>query len=175
MKQSFKSFLIIQTAFIGDVILATGLIEKIRQHYPDSSIDFLVRKGNEGLLKNHPHLREVLIWNKKESKLLNLLKIIRKVRSNRYDALVNAHRYASSGFISLFSKAKWKTGFKNNSLSFCYDHKVEHVMDGPHTIHEVQRNHLLVQSITDGQFAKPKLYPSVSDFENVKQYQSSKY
>ena len=77
MPPRFQSFLIIQTAFIGDVILATGLIEKLHQHYPEAKIDFLVRKGNEGLLTGHPLLRIVLIWNKKESKISNLLKIIK--------------------------------------------------------------------------------------------------
>ena len=41
MSPRFQSFLVIQTAFIGDVILATGLIEKLHQHYPEAKIDFL--------------------------------------------------------------------------------------------------------------------------------------
>lgn len=57
--------LVIQTAFIGDVVLATGIIEKMHRQYPQAQIDFMVRKGNEGLLKDHPYLREVLIWEKK--------------------------------------------------------------------------------------------------------------
>ena len=36
--------LIIQTAFIGDVILATPLIESIYQKCPEAKIDFLLRK-----------------------------------------------------------------------------------------------------------------------------------
>src|SRR5882724_9847555 len=111
MTPRFHSFLIIQTAFIGDVILATSLIEKIHQHYPEAQIDFLLRKGNEGLLTGHPHLRNILIWNKKESKIRNLFKIIGQIRSNHYDCLVNVHRFASSGFITALSNAKLKIGF----------------------------------------------------------------
>src|SRR5258706_16049953 len=106
MLPRFQSFLIIQTAFIGDVILATGLIEKLHQHYPDASIDFLLRKGNEGLLTGHPLLRNVLIWDKKESKISNLFKVISLVRSNQYDGVVNVHRFASSGFITALSGSK---------------------------------------------------------------------
>ncbi len=174
MKTSFKSFLIIQTAFIGDVILATGLIEKIKQFYPEAQIDFLVRKGNEGLLKNNPHIRSVLIWDKKKGKTINLIKIGLSIR-NKYDAVVNVQRYASSGLIAWLSNAKWKSGFLNNPFSFTYHHKVEHVMDGSQNIHEVQRNHLLIQLITDDQFEKPKLYPSPADFEKIRPYQSDKY
>ncbi|MEM6967542.1 MAG: glycosyltransferase family 9 protein, partial [Bacteroidota bacterium] len=67
-----KKILIIQTAFIGDVILATPLIEKLHQYFPDAELDFLLRKGNESLLRNHPFLNEILIWNKKEKKTRNL-------------------------------------------------------------------------------------------------------
>ena len=37
-----RKFLIIQTAFIGDVVLATSLVENIHAAFPDASIDFLI-------------------------------------------------------------------------------------------------------------------------------------
>lgn len=55
-----QKFLIIQTAFIGDVVLATSLIEKLHYHFPKAEIDFLLRKGNESLLANHPFLNQVI-------------------------------------------------------------------------------------------------------------------
>ena len=58
--------MLIQTAFIGDVVLATGLIEKLHEYYPDALLDFLVRKGNEKLLIGHPFLHKVLVWDKQK-------------------------------------------------------------------------------------------------------------
>jgi len=46
-----KKILIIQTASIGDVILSTPLIEKLHHFFPEASIDFMLKKGNEGLFK----------------------------------------------------------------------------------------------------------------------------
>lgn len=172
MAQRFQSFLIIQTAFIGDVILATALIEKLHQHYPDASIDFLVRKGNEGLLLGHSHLRNVLIWNKKESKISNLLKIIKQIRHIRYDCVINVHRFASSGFITAFSKARLTIGFDKNPLSFLFDLKIKHEIG---SLHEVERNQKLIESITDQRAAKPKLFPSASDFEKIKSMKAGSY
>jgi heptosyltransferase-2 len=172
MTPRFQSFLIIQTAFIGDVILATALIEKINQHYPDAKIDFLLRKGNEGLLVNHPHLRNVLIWNKKESKILNLFKIINQIRDNRYDCLINVHRFASSGFITSLSNAKLKIGFDKNPLSYFFDKKIKHEIGN---LHEVQRNQKLIEEFTDTNYLKPKLFPSTSNFDKIKSFQTGKY
>ena len=56
--------LLIQTAFIGDAILATALLEKTHQFHPQAQIDFLVRKGNEALFLDHPFLNQVLVFNK---------------------------------------------------------------------------------------------------------------
>ena len=172
MPRSFQSFLIIQTAFIGDVILATGLIEKLHQHYPEAKIDFLLRKGNEGLLVGHPLLRTVLIWNKKESKISNLIKIIKRVKGNRYDCVVNIHRFASSGFITAFSGSNLKIGFDKNPLSFAYTKKIKHQIGD---LHEVERNQKLIEEITDAKYAKPKLYPTESDFKKVKPFQTESY
>ena len=48
-----RKILIIQTAFLGDVILATPLIETLSDAFPYAQIDFLLKKGNEALLKEH--------------------------------------------------------------------------------------------------------------------------
>src|ERR1700748_387405 len=80
-----QKFLVIQTAFIGDVVLATALIEKLHAYYPDARIDFLVRKGNEALLNGHPYLHEILIWDKRQNKLKNLWNMGRRIRRERYD------------------------------------------------------------------------------------------
>jgi lipopolysaccharide heptosyltransferase II len=166
-------FLIIQTAFIGDVILATAIAEKLHQHYPDAQIDFLLRKGNEGLLTEHPFIKTVFVWDKQNNKIKNLFTILKQIRSNRYDHVINLHRFASSGFITAFSGAKNKTGFDKNPLSFLFTKKTKH--DIGTGKHEVERNQQLIGSITDFQFSKPKLYPSLKNFESVKQYKNNSF
>jgi lipopolysaccharide heptosyltransferase II len=167
------NFLIIQTAFIGDVILATPLIEKLKRFFPDAQIDFLVRKGNEKLLENHPHLNHILVWNKKQNKLLNLLKIISEARKNKYDAVINLQRFASTGIITVFSGAKRKIGFDKNPFSFLFNEKIKHAIgEGKH---EVNRNLDLIKSLADDRFIMPKLYPSENDYETVKKYKLKKY
>lgn len=160
-----KKILIIQTAFIGDVILATALVEKLHAFCADAAIDFLVRKGNETLLLNNPKLHKVLVWDKKQNKIANLFKIIKEVRNEHYDLVINPHRFASSGLITALSGAAIKVGFTKNPLSFFYDKKFKHEIGNG--MHEVQRNQLLIESFTDNQAAKPKLYPSGNDIKTT--------
>ena len=51
-----KKFLVIQTAFLGDAVLATALLEKLHAFFPDAAIDLVIREGNEGLFEGHPFL-----------------------------------------------------------------------------------------------------------------------
>jgi heptosyltransferase-2 len=172
-----QRILIIQTAFIGDVVLATGVLEKLQQYYPTAQIDFLVRKGNESLFSNHPFLNKVLIWNKKEAKYKNLFKLLATIRSSKYDAVINLQRFAATGFLTAFSKATVTIGFDKNPFGFLFSQQIKHTFSGNEgkTLHEIERNHLLIQSLTGAVAAKPRLYPSEQDFEAVKQYQTGKY
>lgn len=165
--------LVIQTAFIGDVILATPVIEKLHQYLPDARIDFLLRKGNEGLLAGHPYLNKVLIWDKKTSKLSNLNQIIADVKREKYDKVINLHRFGSSGLVTLFSGAAEKIGFHKNPFAFCYTKKVRHVIGNGK--HEVERNIELIADFTDNKKTMPRLYPSVKDTEQVKHYKAKPY
>lgn len=173
MASTFHSFLIIQTAFIGDVILATALIEKLKKHYPDASIDFLLRKGNESLLTGNPNLREVIIWDKKKGKIKNLFRLTAYVRNKKYNCIINPHRFASSGLITVFSGADIKSGFDKNPWSFLFTHRAKHDLQS--NLHETERNQKLIEFITDSVCALPKLYPSQKDFEKIQSLVSGSY
>lgn len=162
--------LLIQTAFIGDVILATPLIEELNEQLPQHPIDFLLRKGNESLLSDHPKVRKLLIWEKKGGKYTNLFKLSQEIRKESYEFVVNLHRFSSSGLITMFSKAKTTIGFEKNPLSRFFSHRIPHIME--EGTHEVDRNLSLLNPIlghTPGRI-RPRLYPKESDALHVEPY-----
>ena len=152
--------LVIQTAFLGDAILATALIEKIHHSYPQAKLDFLIRAGYEGIFEDHPFLNKTYIFEKREGKLKNLISLLKQIRQEKYDCVINVHRYFSSGFLTAFSGSNQKVGFRKNPLSFLFNKKVAHsintIDDG---FHEIDRNQKLIEDITDPRPVKPKLYP----------------
>lgn len=171
-----QKFLVIQTAFIGDVVLATGIIEKLHAHFPDAQIDFMVRKGNEALLTGHPNLHEVLVWDKKQNKNRNLFKLLRGIRKRKYDKVINIQRFAATGILTAFSGAKETIGFDKNPFSFLFTKKIPHVIaENGISKHEIERNNDLIKHFTDDKPMPPRLYPSVADQQAVQQYQSIPY
>jgi heptosyltransferase II len=173
--------LVIQTAFIGDVILATALLETLHRSFPDAKLDFLVRRGNESLLRHHPFLNEVLIWDKKVGKYQSLWQLGKTIRSRQYDVVLNLQRYGATGLLTAFSGANQTIGFDKNPVSWLFTHRVPHTFTPG--VHEVDRNAALLGPLEKYETAntkqqthfRPKLYPSAADVARVGPYQLEPY
>jgi heptosyltransferase-2 len=163
-----KRILILQTAFTGDVILSTPLAEAIHASDPNSEIDYLVRKGNESLFKNHPFLGEIMVWDKSKNKYKNLFEILRKIRQKKYDVIINCQRFAASGFITAFSGARLKIGFDKNPFSILFNHKIKHEIGKGQ--HECERNLALLKPLNISGEIKPVLYPPKNPINSSLKY-----
>ncbi len=185
-----KKFLIIQTAFLGDAVLATALLEKLHAFHPDAAIDLMVRKGNEdlfgkgdegGMAHGHPFLRNLFVWDKRQGKARGLFKHIGQIRKQRYDHVINAQRFFSTGLMTVLSGGKETIGYDKNPLSFLFSRTVKHRIPEPKAlrehpqphgaaiIHEVDRLNDLIAHLTDGARPLPKLYPSDADRRSMEQ------
>lgn len=165
--------LIIQTAFLGDVILATPVISELKRLFPSAEIDILVKKGNESLLKNNPHLNYLITFDKSSGKLRAIRRLIRQFRARKYDLVINLHRFGSSGLITALSGGKKKYGFSKNPFSFTYTKKFEHkIGDGTH---EVERNMSVIREFGAVAKKRPELFPTREQFQKVTPYQQEEY
>ena len=165
MATDYNNILVIQTAFTGDAILGTSVLETLHAQFPQACISYLVRKDNEGLLTDHPFLHETLVWNKAEGKLKNLWKTARRIHRNRYDLVVNLQRFATSGFMAGYSGAGDIRGFDKNPLAFLFHKKIPHSLEDGR--HETERNHDLIRDIAPV-WKGPRLYPTAAQTEKVK-------
>jgi len=163
-----NKILIIQTAFLGDVILATPVASELKRIYPDALIDFLVKKGNETLLQNNPNLRYIITFDKSAGKYRSMISLIKQIRSQKYDLVINLHRFGSSGFITAFSKGKQKFGFKKNPFSFSFSKSFPHEIGNGE--HEVTRNLSLIKEFGAVAIKRPELYPTKAHYEKITEF-----
>jgi heptosyltransferase-2 len=161
-----KRFLVIQTAFLGDAVLATALLEKLIAFFPNASIDLVVRKGNEGLFTGHPFLNRIHVWDKRQGKTRGLFRVIGELRKTEYDHIINCQRFFSTGLMTILARGKEKIGYDKNPLSFLFTRKVKHVIgDGRH---EVDRLNGLIEHLTDGSRPMPALHPEPGEIDDLK-------
>jgi len=164
-----RKVLFIQTAFLGDVVLATSAWEAWHQSHPEDQIDVLVRAPMDELFLGHPWLNRVLKWDKRPRvKGRDWRRLLRDIRKTNYDVVINLHRHASSGILTALSMAPVRVGYANNPLAWRFTHRMVHRWgDGTH---EVSRHQDLIEPfLTDGyREAKPALYPGIEHEEEAR-------
>lgn len=87
-------FLLIRFSSLGDIVLQTSFASWLKSKYPDCHISFLTLKGNEALISGHPHIDELLVYEKRSGAqdFKNLYRFARQeLKSKGFDILVDLH------------------------------------------------------------------------------------
>ncbi|WP_415238906.1 glycosyltransferase family 9 protein [Seleniivibrio woodruffii] len=113
-------FLLIQLYQTGDVVLTTHIPRELKKYYPDAEIDFLVFKANKPVLENNPNIRNILTTERKGG-IGEMVRIIKEVRRNRYDAVLDFHNNPRTAYITFLSGAKYKVCYGNSSRRIFYN------------------------------------------------------
>ena len=170
-----KKILVIQTAFIGDVILSTSLISSLKVSDPAFEIDVLVRKGNESLLSNNPNIHSIHTWDKSKNKIINIYQVVKTIRKENYDLIINLQRFASSGIMTVLGGAKETRGFSKNPFSFFFTNNYAHQINPANPTHEIKRNFSVVADLCNDIIQRPALFPSEADFKSIEKWNSGEY
>ena len=153
------NILIIHTAFIGDIVLSTALVSKIKEKYPDSDIYYLTTPLGKEILKNNPKIKEIIVYDKrgKDKGFRAFISFVRKIRKLKIDVCLTPHRYLRSSILSFLSGAKIRIGYDIASLSFVFNKKIKY----DRTKHEVEK---LLSFIDDSPNRyELEMYPSEKD------------
>lgn len=137
-EESIRKILIIQTAFLGDLILTIPLIKGVRLKFPSAEITVLVRKGLGELIKGLKVVNSVIEYDKLSSErgFLKTLALVKTLRSKGFDLLISPHRSLRTSLIVYFSNIPVRVGFKESTLSFVYNKIVSRNLSD----HEIIRN-----------------------------------
>jgi heptosyltransferase II len=159
--------LVVQTAFIGDVVLTLPLVQSIKQQMPDARIDMIAIPNAAGLLRNHPAINEIIPYDKrgKDGGFGGFTKLVRKLKETKYHAAVVPHRSIRSAFLARMANIPVRIGFTTSSGKYLYTNLVRYEQQ----IHEIDRNRSLVIPLGIEKRGRilPDLYPSPDDKENV--------
>jgi ADP-heptose:LPS heptosyltransferase len=74
--------LLVQIGHYGDMVLATPMIRALRERFPTAAIDVMAAKRNAAIIRSHPDVRHVLVY---EKRLQALWRLVRTLRRQQYD------------------------------------------------------------------------------------------
>lgn len=165
---NMNNYLIIQTAFLGDVVLALSMAEYIKSKDNDAHIIFITTKVSEPIASHCPFIDEVVIYDKyKDDKgLSGIRKVANQLNSRKYKAVFTPHRSFRSTLLTKMIASGKKYGFDKASLSWLYGNIIKYESSS----HEVERNLTLVRAFwkdADGDILLPVIKVEVDRKESI--------
>jgi heptosyltransferase II len=130
-----RTALVIQTAFLGDVVLTTPLLSLLAERH--GPVDVVTTPAAATLLETHPAVRSVIRYDKHgtERGWRGIRKLALELRARRYAAVYLPHRSVRSAVLAMLSGAPQRIGFADSAAAISYTRRVPRPSQG----HEVER------------------------------------
>ncbi len=160
MEHEASRILVIQTAFIGDIVLCTSFLRSLRTLFPKASIYCLTTSAGKSILENNPWDVKILIFDKRksESGLRGLWRKIKELRELDLDIVYCLHRSIRSTLLAYFSQARRIEGFQEGAASWLFHAKVSRTSK----LYEAEKNQLFLDAITGKNISSQSLYPELA-------------
>jgi len=168
------SSLVIQTSFLGDMVLTTPLLERLAARGP---VDVVATPANAALLANHPAVRDVILFDKRgEAKGWRGIKRIanqirwretddgRELRGTRIAYL--AQGSVRSAWLAIVAGVPERIGFNTSSARLFYTRQVVYRRDLHHAVRLWQLANIVPVEVPKDTL-QPTLVPGAGDIAAV--------
>jgi lipopolysaccharide heptosyltransferase I len=144
MNNNFTNILIIKPSAIGDIVMSLPVLSALRRGFPNAKITWLVRSEYAPLLRNHPDLNEIILfdrtllakWWRSPQAFKALRVLFGQLRGERFDVVIDLQGLFRTGLFGWISGAKHRFGMKGarEGASLFYNHKVAHDFRCAHVV-----------------------------------------
>ncbi|HLA69602.1 MAG TPA: lipopolysaccharide heptosyltransferase II [Bacteroidota bacterium] len=171
--KAINRILVIQTAFIGDVILTLPLIQVLKEFVPKAEIDVVVVPRAAELCRNHPAIERIIEYDKrgKDKGWAGFRRMVGILGEKEYQIAVLPHRSLRSALLAFLAGIPLRIGFSKGAGRFLLTKSIDYETEK----HEVERNLSLLTAIGIRDLGKvlPRVYPSRPDQEAVSRIMSA--
>ena len=144
MSKDLQNILIIKPSSLGDIVLALPALTALRKSFPDTKISWLVRPEFTPLLENHPHLTELIPFDRMflakawfhPCAFGSLLSLIWRLRRCKFNAVFDFQGLFRTASLAWLSGCKKRFGMANarELAHVFYTHKVTQNHDSIHLV-----------------------------------------
>jgi heptosyltransferase-2 len=132
-----RRVLVIQTAFLGDIVLTIPLIRSLKKYRPEIELFFLTTPVGKSLLEDQHNIDKIIVYDKKgkDKGSVSLFRKIKEIKTYHIDTVLSPHRSFRSGIIAMFSGAGNRVGYNLPYLIPFYNVRLKRHKD----MHEIDR------------------------------------
>ena len=164
--------LVIQQKRIGDVLTSTIICNNLKAKFPDAVIDYMCYPNSVDVLKENPSIDNIIpLSNNVRKSTPSLFKFIFKMRSDKYDVVIDVYSKLETNLITLFSGAKYKVSYRKWYTKAFYNYTYERLdaVESEHGLAIENRLMLLKPLISEKiTNVKPKIFLKDSEINNAK-------
>ena len=127
-----RSILLIRLYFIGDFLLATPVLEALRERFETASIVVLIKKRARDILKGNPHVDEVLEYDGVERyhSPVWLTRLALGLRRRRFDLAVDLTGDLRSSWLMFAADPGFRVGVNHAGLGWLLDRRIPYRSEG---------------------------------------------
>ncbi|MDR0454073.1 MAG: glycosyltransferase family 9 protein [Deferribacteraceae bacterium] len=115
--------LLTQLRRIGDVITTTPAVRAIRFVWKDAKIDYLTEPPSDEIFRASPYV-DTIITVKRRPSAAEYIRLVKTLRKNRYDVVIDFFCNPTSAYLTWLSGAKCRIGFDIHYRKYFYTHKI---------------------------------------------------
>jgi heptosyltransferase-2 len=147
--------LVVQTSFLGDMVLTTPLIAYLADR---GAVDVVCTPAAAALLANNPLVRETIVYDKrgKDRGVGGFLRMASRLRASKYDAAYHAQGSSRSGALTMTAGIDDRVGFSTSAGRMFYTTRVAPI-DNMH--HAARLLSLGTRDPLHTPAPRPRLYP----------------
>lgn len=151
--------LVIQTAFLGDIVLTTPFLANLRELAPRAEIRFLTTPVGASILDPNPFGVTVVSYDKrgKDRGPRGFLRLGKQLRSWRPDLVFCLHRSLRSALLAKTCGGEIY-GFREAAGSPLFDHRVAR----PENVFEAEKNQKVLEAWAGERAARQTVFPKLS-------------
>jgi heptosyltransferase II len=165
-----RKFVVVQTAFPGDVVLTLPLVQQLREMFPDAFTGFVAIPGTADLLDNHPAVSERIVFDKRgaDRGIGGIFRFAKSLRVRNFDVAIVPHRSLRSALVVFLAGIPRRIGFTRSAGRVL----LTDVVDYDESAHEIDRNLSLLGPLGGGgnRQCMPSLYPDYAAVDKVDQF-----
>lgn len=123
-----NKFLIVHTAFLGDLAISLELVEAINHYKPKTEIDYLTTPQASEIIELSPLVNRVMQFDKKNThrSLSATAAFAKEIALESYDCVVSLHKSFRTSYLVSKLNGKHKIGFRDAVFSsFVYNYRVQ--------------------------------------------------
>ena len=126
--------LVVQTSFLGDVVLTTPLISALAQR---GEVDVVTTLPGAQILANNPAIRSIIVYEKRDNDrgIPGFSRVVRRLRrppDDRYDVAYLAQGSVRSAVLALTAGVRHRVGFDTSAGRVLYTERVRYRPDKHH-------------------------------------------